>query len=70
MCYRLSVIKRVADHAAKTGEVISLNEITRKKFIPADNKMALENCKTILCAPMMSNQKYINNLHYFHLLLL
>lgn len=57
---RLSIIKRVADYVAKTGEVLNLNDMSRKKFLDQDldSNTAAEHCRTLLCAPMIINQRY------------
>lgn len=57
----LSIIKRVADYVAKSGEVLNLNETSRKKFLEQDSESsaaAAENCRTLLCAPVKVDQKY------------
>lgn len=55
----LSVIKRVADYVAKSGEVLNLNETSRMKFLEHDSEGGTaENCRTLLCAPVKVYQKY------------
>lgn len=59
----LSIIKRVADYVVKTGEVLNLNETSRKKFLEQDSEssVAAENCRTLLCAPLKVDEECVDS---------
>lgn len=56
---RLSFIKRVANYVGRTGEVLNLNEMTRKKFVEFEKTAMSEHCKTILCGPLRMHQRLL-----------
>lgn len=65
------MIKRVADYVVTTGEVLNLNDKSRKKFIDhdLDSILAASSCKTLLCAPMVINQKYVSSAVFTELIM-